>query len=101
MTELGVRDRERAFLARWSEIRKKGRIRYTISRGGLYGLLLFGVWLAVTLIELNLSEFQQAIWTRDAFIRQCVIWFVCEMLIGGVLAHQGWKAKENKFKYLS
>jgi len=101
MTELGVSDKEKAFLARWSTIRQRGRILYTISRGCLYGLLLFGVWLTVTMIEINLSEFQQAIYSRDAFIGKCVIWFVCEMLIGGILANQSWKAKENKFKYLS
>ncbi|GAA3409127.1 hypothetical protein ACFFNY_08900 [Paenibacillus hodogayensis] len=99
----GLSDKELAFLKRWSSIRKKGRARYIGSRGFLIGILLFAVWFVITMIEINTSEFEKALYTQyvSAFVKKCVIWFVSYMIIGCVIASGMWKQKEEKMNYLS
>lgn len=67
------------------------------------GILLFLIWLVVTLLEISMSEFQKMLYLEHVsnFINKCVIWFVCYMVIGFILANGMWKRKEEKFEYLS
>ena len=38
------------FYDKWTLIRKKGRLIYTLSRGFFYGIIIYSVWVPVTLI---------------------------------------------------
>lgn len=98
---MGHWSRETDFLTKWSSIRGKGKARFILTRGSLLGLLLFAVWLVVTIIEINVSDFEKAAFSWDVFIRRSVTWFICEMVIGLVLAISIWRGKEEKFRYLS
>lgn len=95
--------KDKAFISKWTVIRQKGKLRYVATRGAGYGLLLFGVWLLVTWAEIGLSEFQQALYAehRYDFLRRCVIWFVCYVWIGFIIAMGSWRRKEEKLNYLS
>ncbi len=101
---IGISDRDRRFVQRWTAFRAKGRIRYTLGRGVLLGLGLFAVWLLVTIIEIALSEFKLAMYQQhpwDYLGKSCVIWAVCYQIIGVVLANGMWTKKEEKLQYLS
>ncbi|MDF2925974.1 MAG: hypothetical protein K0R57_4888 [Paenibacillaceae bacterium] len=98
---LGLGPKEQNFLNKWSKIRRKGMVRYIITRGFLYGLLLFAVWLIGSAIDIRLSEFEQALFTWSQFLRSCVLWFIVELLIGFTLSFQSWRGRESKYRYLS
>ncbi|ALS28546.1 hypothetical protein IJ21_31520 [Paenibacillus sp. 32O-W] len=93
--------REQGFVARWTAVRRKGKGRYVMTRGLLFGLPLYAVWLAVTLIEIAVSEFRQALFDRGDFAVSMLIWFVVYMTIGMVLAAHRWRANEAKYRYLT
>ncbi|WP_377566691.1 hypothetical protein [Paenibacillus chungangensis] len=99
--KLGLGEKEISFLTKWTDIRKGGRVRYITTRGSLLGLILFAIWLVITIIEINISDFEKAVFTWDSFVRQCITWFVCEFIIGFIIANQSWKSREEKFHYLS
>jgi len=96
-------DKELLFLKKWSRIRKKGRLKYVITRGFTLGLLLFSIWLIITIIEISMSEFEKTLYFEQLsnFIEKCVIWFICQMALGFILANGMWKRKEEKMEYLS
>lgn len=98
---LGIKESEKSFIKKWSVIRKKGKLRYVFTRGLFYGIILFIIWLIVTLIEINMSEFKQAIYTQDYMIRRSITWFLVYLITGLVIARGSWKAKEEKYKYLT
>lgn len=100
---MGQGPKEEAFIRRWTAIRNRGKARYIMTRGSLTGLLLFAVWLIVTLIEINMSEFQKALYTADpgTFLGKCIIWLVCYSAMGVLLAASRWKGNEEKYHYLS
>ena len=99
----GLSLKEKKFIRRWSAVRAKGKVRYIVTRGLLFGLGLFAVWFIVTWIEINMSDFKRAVIFQDydSFLRRCMIWFVCEMIIGFVIASGVWKRKEERLEYLS
>ncbi len=101
--KIGRTDKDLKFLDKWSRIRGQGRIRYIITRGIGLGLLLFLMWLIVTIIEISMSEFQKTLYFEhfSNFIEKCMIWFCCYMTLGFILANGIWKRKEEKMDYLS
>jgi hypothetical protein len=99
--DLGLSEKERTFLIKWSAARTKGRVRYILTRGSVFGLLLFGIWLVATVVEINMSDYEMALFTWESFRRRCIMWFILEMLIGFVIAFSSWKGKEEKYYYLS
>lgn len=98
---IGLTEREKKFIRKWSAIRAKGRTRYVWTRGICGGLLLFAVWLIVTLIEISMSEFLQAVYTPEELQKKSLIWFTAYLLIGFVLSTGRWKGMEEKYEYLS
>lgn len=98
---LGFSKKEQSFLKKWSVIRKKGKLRYIIIRGLIHGLSIFSVWFIVTLIEVQMSEYKQALYTPEYLMKRSMTWLITYVLIGLVIAQGSWKAKEDKFRYLS
>lgn len=101
--EASLTKKEQAYVIKWAAIRQSGRMRYVITRGIIFGLLLFGLWLLVSLIEINLSEFERTLYREypGAFFRRALIWLVCYQILGWVFARGNWKRKEEKYHYLS
>lgn len=99
--DLQLSDKEARFVARWSAIRAKGKRRYILLRGFTMSLLLFAIWFVVTLIEVQFSEFQSALFTWSDYMNRSLIWLVCYHLIGFTLAFSAWKGRERKFDYLT
>jgi hypothetical protein len=99
----GLSSKEQAFVRRWNAVRSKGKRRYIVTRGIGLGLVLFAVWLAITLLEIRLSEFEQALYQQHPAVmwRKCLIWLGCYLLLGLTLAWSSWKGREDKFHYLS
>jgi len=95
--------KEKDFASSWERIRAKGRFKYIISRGMLYGLLLFAVWFFITVLEINFSEFKKAIFEQNQsyWIRKCAIWFCVFVTQGLFFASYRWKKNESDFLYLS
>lgn len=93
--------KEERFVARWSSIRERGKLRYIVLRGVVGGLLLFAIWFGVSLLEIRLSEFKSALFTWPDFLNRSLIWFVCYQLIGFTLAFSAWRAKESRYDYLT
>lgn len=101
--KLGLSDKELLFINKWSRTRAKGKIRFIITRGIIYGCILFLVWLVVTLIEINVSEFQKTLYYEHPshFVKRGFIWLFWYMVFGLGLSSAAWKGKEEKYKYLS
>lgn len=98
---IGISKKEKSFLDKWSVIRTKGKLRYIITRGLLHGLLLFSVWFVVTLLEIQMSEFKQALYSPEYLMKRSITWLITYLLIGIVIANGSWKGKEEKYMYLS
>ena len=63
--KLGLSDKDSLFLKKWSRTRAKGKKKYVLLNGIMFGVLLFLVWLVVTLIEINVSEFQKSLYNEN------------------------------------
>lgn len=99
----GLTEREKTFLMRWSRIRKSGKLRYIVTRGLGFGLMLYGIWFAITILEISSSEFERAVYFDNIqnLVKKCAIWFVCYMTYGFIVSVTLWKKKEEKYEHLS
>jgi hypothetical protein len=92
-------DKEKTFLLEWSAIRKKGKASYILTRGSLFGLIIFNFWVVVTIVEINMSDFKLALYTWESFLKSCTIWFTLEFLLGFVIAIWCWKGREEMYHH--
>lgn len=83
--------------------KKKGRMRYVLTRGIAFGILIFLVWLGGTILEILMSDFKRIFYLGyiSIFAIRCVVWFIGSKLLGLTFANGMWKRKEKKFEYLS
>lgn len=100
---MGLTERERIFLNKWRRIRSSGKLKYIVTRGLGFGMLLYGIWFTITMFEISSSEFERAVYFDDIsnLVKKCAIWFVCYMTYGSVVSVTLWKKKEEKYEYLS
>ena len=71
-------DRQQQFIQRWENIRAKGRLRYAIVNGGLFGLVIF---VLVSLVKLGEHSFSSIFLSPDA-LQEAVSW-----VVGGILSY--------------
>lgn len=95
--------KDRKFVQRWAAIRARGRVLYVITRGIGFGSLLFAVWLTLTLIDINSSQFKQALHDENSgmLLEKSLLWFGCYAVLGGVFANSRWKRQEDRYNYLT
>lgn len=98
---LGLKERDKNFIKKWSVIRKKGKLRYVLTRGLSYGIFLFFVWFVVTFVSINTSEFEQAIYSHEFMLKKSIAMFIVYLIAGIIFGMGSWKAKEEKFNYLT
>lgn len=98
---LGLKQSEKKFVKKWSAIRSIGRTRYVLTRGFIFGVCVFSIWLGITLIEMNISEYKRALYNNEHLIKSGAIWFVIYQCWGLIMAWSDWRNKEEKYRYLS
>jgi len=87
--------KEEAFLTKWTAIREMGKSRYIATRTISYALLLFCIWIGITLM--NHPSEQSGI---DLLLK-ALMWFGGDLLIGMTWAMVMWDRKEEKFRVLT
>ncbi len=86
-----MEDRNEQFTNKWDMIRSKGRMRYAVVNGGLFGLVIYVI---VSLLKLGEYSFEEIFFTPNA-LREAASWVFGGMLSYGTIV---WWMNEKAYK---
>lgn len=85
---------DEVFYSKWTLTRKKGKFNYILLRGFLYWIIIYTVWVAVTLI------FDKNKFNADTFQLRFIYWGILYLISGFVISYCSWKNQDKRYNNL-
>ena len=87
-------NKEKAFYDKWTVIRNKSRIGYMLSRGVVFWIVIYAIWLLATYL------FDKEKFASDTFALRILYYGGIYFILGIVFSNRLWNSKEKRYAIL-